>query len=204
MLTASNLIYIIPAIFISLAIHEAIHAFAAYSLGDNTAKYEGRLTLNPLKHVDLYTSIVLPIITILIFGFPVLIAKPVPFDPDKVRFGEFGAAIVGVSGPISNFILAALAGLIIDFTSLPVIVSNFLLTFIEINVFMFIINMIPVPPLDGSRLLYAFAPQSLQSIMRRFESSGYLAIFVIIILIFYFFTGSIDYCANHVLNFLVR
>jgi len=203
MFTTADLIYAIPAIFISLAIHEAMHAFTAHALGDNTAQQEGRLTLNPLKHTDLYTTIILPIVTIVLFGFPVLIAKPVPFDPSRVKFGEYGAALVGVAGPLSNIILAAIAAALLHIFIFPVDAIKFLLVFIEINVWFFVINMIPIPPLDGSRLLYAFAPEGLQKIMMKIESFGYLMIIAILFLVIHFIYGPIYYCYQHLLNLLV-
>jgi Zn-dependent protease len=202
MFNASDLIYVVPAIFISLAFHEAMHAFAAHALGDDTAKIEGRLTLNPLKHVDLYTTIILPIITILIAHFPILIAKPVPFNPQRVKFGEFGAAIVGIAGPISNLLLSIIAAVFLHIFNLPSDVFKFLIVFTEINVWFFIFNMVPIPPLDGSRLLYSFAPEWLQEGMRRIESYGYYSFFLIFILVFYF-PGPLDYCFNHLMNILL-
>jgi Zn-dependent protease len=203
MFTASDLPYVIPAIFISLAIHEAMHAYAAHALGDETTKLEGRLTLNPLKHVDLYTTILLPIVTIVLFGFPVLIAKPVPFNPQRVKFGEYGAAMVGVAGPLSNLILAAIAAVLLHIFIFPIDLIKFLLIFTEINVWFFIFNMIPIPPLDGSRLLYAFSPEGLQKIMMRIESFGYLTILAIFILVVNFIYGPIYYCYQHLMNILV-
>jgi len=138
MFTAADLPYAIPTIFIGLAIHEAMHAFTAHALGDDTAKLEGRLTINPLKHVDLYTTILLPIVTLVFFGFPVLMAKPVPFNPLKVKFGEYGAALVAIAGPISNLILATIAALLLHIFVFPVDVVKGLLIFTEINVLYFI------------------------------------------------------------------
>ena len=92
-------IIVIASIIISMVIHEAMHGYVAYALGDNTAKEAGRLTLNPLKHIDIYTTILLPIVMILIFHVPFLAAKPVPFNPNRVKFREYGAALVGLAGP---------------------------------------------------------------------------------------------------------
>ncbi|HUC95865.1 MAG TPA: site-2 protease family protein [Candidatus Saccharimonadia bacterium] len=202
MFTVADLVYVIPTIFISLAIHEAMHAFTAHSLGDDTAKLAGRLTLNPLKHIDLFTTVVLPIITIFLFGFPILIAKPVPFNPYKVKYGEYGAALVGVAGPVTNLLLAALAAIFLRFISMPIDITKFLVIFTELNVLYFIINMIPIPPLDGSRLLYAFSPESIQKLLYKIESYGYLSIMLVFILVYYFY-GPIQYVAQHIINVLL-
>jgi Zn-dependent protease len=203
MFTISDLIYVIPALIISLGIHEATHAYTAHALGDNTALNAGRLTLNPLKHINLYATIILPVITIALFGFPMLIAKPVPFNPYKVKFGEYGAALVGISGPLINLVMAIITAIFLRFLTFPFDIEKFLLIFTELNVISFIINMIPIPPLDGSRLLYALAPRELQKIMNRIESFGYLAILAIFLLVFNFIYAPIDYCYVHLMNVLL-
>src|SRR6266702_2024817 len=93
------------SILVSMTLHEAMHAFASHWLGDDTAKIEGRLTFNPLSHIDPFTTVLLPLMLAAIGAPPFGAAKPVPFDPRRVRFGEFGAAIVGLAGPLTNFIL---------------------------------------------------------------------------------------------------
>jgi Zn-dependent protease len=186
-LSSLDIVIVIVSIIISLSIHEAIHGFAAHWLGDSTAKDLGRLTLNPLKHIDLYTTILLPIITIIFFHFPFLIAKPVPFNPNRVKWGEYGAAIVGVAGPLTNSALAVVSGLILRFTNIGAgtTISDILVIFTEINTALFVINMIPIPPLDGSRLLYAFAPEPLQDVMAKIEQTGFMSMIIIFIVIIY-------------------
>src|SRR3989344_4010287 len=97
-LALSDLGIIFVVILLSMAFHEAMHAFVAHWLGDTTAKDEGRLTLNPLKHIDVYTTILLPLFLILIRVPPFFVARPVPFNPDRVKYGEYGAAIMAVAG----------------------------------------------------------------------------------------------------------
>src|SRR5665213_494774 len=101
-LTGTDLVYILISMVISLSIHEAMHAYAAHALGDTTAEDRGRLSLNPLKHIDPFTTIALPIITLVLFKIPILAAKPVPFNPDRVKYGEFGAALAAAAGPLAN------------------------------------------------------------------------------------------------------
>src|SRR5882724_9937047 len=99
------------ALLLAMATHEAMHAFVAHWLGDDTAERAGRLTLNPLKHVDLLTTVLLPLLLILVHLPPIFIARPVPFNPDRVRFGDFGAALVAIAGPFTNLALAAIAAI---------------------------------------------------------------------------------------------
>lgn len=185
-LGTANLIILIVALLLSVGFHEATHAFASHWLGDTTASDLGRLTLNPLKHLDLYTSVLLPIVLILLGLPPFFAAKPVPFNPLRVRYGEYGAALIGVAGPLSNLCLAALGALILRLggTGLDINVSDALVIFAQINVALFVFNMIPFPPLDGSRLLYAFAPEPLQNFMRQIESLGFFGILAFMFLLF--------------------
>ncbi len=186
-LTALQIVAVIVSILISMGFHEAMHAFTSHWLGDSTAKEEGRLTLNPLKHVDLYTTILLPLVLILIHVPPIFIARPVPFNPDRVRFGEFGVALVGLSGPLTNLLLAIIGSILFRiFGSGSIFMSDSLLLFVDINILFFIFNLIPIPPLDGSRVLYAFAPEPLQKIMRQIESFGFISILVIFLLFMQF------------------
>src|SRR5664279_3980209 len=110
-LGSSNIIYILVSIIIALSIHEAMHAFTAHWLGDTTAQDMGRLSLNPLKHIDPLTTIALPIITLVVFHVPILAAKPVPFNPDRVKYDEFGSALVAAAGPFTNLVLAVIGAL---------------------------------------------------------------------------------------------
>ncbi len=165
-----------------------MHGFTAYWLGDTTAQDMGRLTLNPLKHIDFVTTVLLPIVLILTVGTPFFAAKPVPFNPDRVKYGEFGAALVGIAGPITNLILACIGGSIIRVSAANMSTSmlNDLALFTFVNIGFFVFNMIPFPPLDGSRLLYAFAPEPLQRVMRQIESYGFVAILIFVFVLFQF------------------
>lgn len=182
-LDARTLILVLIALVFSITIHEAMHAFTGHWLGDDTAEREGRISLNPLRHIDPFMTIFLPFITLLIFSTPLLAAKPVPFNPNRVRFEEFGAALVGVAGPLTNLLLAvASAGLLNLFGgSLGKLGVDALMVFAIINVALFVFNMIPIPPLDGSRLLYAFAPEPVQRFMASMEQLGIFIIFALVL-----------------------
>lgn len=171
---------------ISITVHEYAHGLMSNWLGDDTAKLSGRLTLNPLKHIDIFTTVLLPVVLV-VAGYPPFgAAKPVPFNPSRLKFAEFGTALVGLAGPASNLIAAVFGGIIMRLTG--TLNSSVWVTwwwlFIVINIGFFVFNLIPFPPLDGSRLLYAFAPEFLQNIMAKIEQFGLMAIVVFMFFIF--------------------
>lgn len=181
------ILIVIAVVFVSMTFHEVMHGYASYWLGDNTAKLHGRLTLNPLKHIDPFLTILLPI-TLAVAGLPVFGgAKPVPYNPNNVRWDEWGAALIALAGPVTNFLLAfVFFGLwVIAGTPSAGILSEILLTTVAVNLGFCIFNLIPFPPLDGSRVLYALAPDFAKRIMEALEGSGILIIFIILM-----FTGS--------------
>lgn len=179
---------VLVSVILSMTLHEAMHAFMGYWLGDDTAKVHGRLTFNPLKHIDPLTTVILPILLAAAGAPPFGAAKPVPFNPSRVRYGEFGAALVGVAGPLTNLILGfigfcivILGGLTLDLSSHNVF-ELFLDSFIMVNLSFFVFNMLPIPPLDGSRVLYAVAPLPVQRIMENMERYGLFIVFGIVLL----------------------
>ena len=202
--TISNLVVIIGSILVSLTLHEAMHAYAAHALGDTTARDEGRLTLNPLKHIDLLMTIALPVVLILAGLPPILIAKPVPFDPRSVRFGEYGSALVALAGPFTNLALAILASLLIRFAGVGSAITDILVIFMQINITFFVFNMIPFPPLDGSRLLYAVAPEPVQRVMYQIESAGLIVTVLIFLLLSPFILPVVGNVSEAIYTFLLR
>ena len=174
-------------ILVSMTIHEAMHAFMGYFLGDQTAKAEGRLSLNPIRHIDPFLSILLPLV-LLMLGAPVFGgAKPVPFNPHKVRFGEWGIALVAIVGPLTNLVLAftffgigVSLGFVDKFGFSPSLIGVTLQTFVFVNLGFFAFNMIPIPPLDGSRVLYALAPDFMRGFMRQVEQYGLVIIMALV------------------------
>lgn len=181
-----GLFAIIATVLVSITVHEAMHAFTAYWLGDDTAKLEGRMTLNPIKHIDPFLTIAMPVMLALA-GAPVLgAAKPVPFNPGRVKYEEFGAALVAIAGPLTNFVLATLGAAVLYLfggimAEVPIQAT---LTFIIVNLGFFVFNMIPFPPLDGSRVLYALAPEPVQRAMAAIESYGLIGFLVFFFLLF--------------------
>lgn len=178
-------IFTIALIIISVVIHEVSHGYAALWLGDKTALYAGRLTLNPLKHLDPIGSVVVPILTSLggfFFGW----AKPVPFNPYNLRNQRWGEALVAVAGPVSNIVIALVFGTIIRFASELGLSRSFVeisgyITVINLSLAIF--NLIPIPPLDGSKILFSLFPHALWQHRRTLEQ---YSLFLIVIFILFF------------------
>jgi Zn-dependent protease len=184
--TTMALVIALPVLFASMTIHELMHAVAADWLGDPTAKLMGRITLNPIKHIDPVLTLLLPLLLIL-GGSPIVFgaAKPVQVNFSSLKYDEFGGAIVGMIGPLTNLAIAIVAAFIFNVADPTSEVLYKVLGFtIMINIGFFVFNSIPWPPLDGSRLLYAFAPRPLQKVMEQIESFG-IAGLIIFILLFY-------------------
>jgi Zn-dependent protease len=180
---------IIGVILVSMTFHEVMHGFVSYWLGDDTAKLQGRLTLNPLKHIDPFLTLLMPLL-LAIAGLPIFGgAKPVPFNPDRVRGDEWGVAAVAVAGPLTNLFIAfilfgigTVAGYNmaqLSYGSLPEMILAY---GVFINLGFFVFNLIPLPPLDGSRVLYALAPEFVRRGMEFIEQYGLLFVFGIVLL----------------------
>lgn len=174
---------VIIVILLSMTLHEAMHAFVGYWLGDDTAKLEGRLTLNPIKHIDPFLTLLLPIM-LAIVGAPIFGgAKPVPFNPNRVRYDEWGAALVAVAGPFTNLLIAFVVFGVYVLAGAPQtgFFASTAMIAVSVNLGFFIFNMIPIPPLDGSRVLYALAPEFARRGMEAIERYGIMLIFIIVI-----------------------
>lgn len=174
----------IAVLIFSVVVHEVSHGYAALKLGDPTAKYAGRLTLNPMKHLDLWGSFLVPLfLTLANAGFIFGWAKPVPYNPYNLKDQKYGPAMVGVAGPLSNLALAIISGVLLRVLLVTGMTDGFLFTTFSlmflINIALMVFNLFPIPPLDGSKLLFAFLPIS-EYTKHTLEKNG-LVIFVVFI-----------------------
>lgn len=181
-----NLIIVFTIIIISTVLHEVAHGYAAYFQGDTTAKDEGRLSLNPLVHLDLFTSVILPVLLYLTGGVVLGAAKPVPVDRRNLRNGEGSMTIVALAGPMMNLLIAFVMFMIGHFTGFlddrGVIGFIFGQTII-MNLGFMAFNLIPIPPLDGSRVLYYFLSDRLRDVMDFIEMRmGILFVYLFLVI----------------------
>ncbi|MEO0143599.1 MAG: site-2 protease family protein [candidate division WOR-3 bacterium] len=183
-------LYYLPAIIIGITFHEYAHALAADKLGDYTARLEGRLTLNPIKHIDIIGFIAL---LILHFGW----AKPVPVNIYNLRNPSRDMIIIAFAGPLSNVIIAFICFLLLKFFQEPYIIKFLLASTLTINIFLFAFNLIPLPPLDGWRILSGFFPNLMFD--KRIETYG----FIMLLFVIFFLKGVIVSYLSFVSNLMI-
>lgn len=200
-----NFLYTLPVLFIAFPVHESAHALVAYALGDRTAKRQGRLTLNPLKHLDVMGTICLLLFR---FGW----AKPVPVNPNNFKNPRVGMALTSIAGPLSNLVMAFVSMLLLRFAIDPSItqggagvsaailnvLANLLWVSAQINVGLFIFNLIPVPPLDGSRVLMLFLSRGAEAMLYQYE--GVIQMVVMATLFLGFLSQPLTAAMQFVLN----
>ena len=198
-----SIVIVFGIIIFSMVLHEMSHAYVAYFLGDTTAKDEGRLSPNPFVHIDPYMSVLVPVVLYLMGGPIFGGAKPVPIDSRNLKGGAWGMALVAVAGPAMNFILALLAFLIGHSTGIIYEMSYFGLFFKEMvvaNLGFMVFNLIPIPPLDGSRILYAIAPDGVREVMEKME--GAIGIVLVMALVLLFGSYLSEFTANVINNII--
>lgn len=188
----------VVAMVVAITIHEFSHALAGTLLGDSTAKLQGRLTLNPLAHLDLWGTLLLLFVG---FGW----GKPVPFNPYNLKRPKLGSAIIAVAGPFSNLVMVILFSLVLKYIY-PLIglgesnaLFQFLYTLILINAILMAFNIIPVPPLDGSKVLFMVLPASMERVRIFLEKYGFFILIGLLLIagdlfsrFFYWIIGFID------------
>jgi Zn-dependent protease len=195
-----SIIFYFLIIIPSSIIHEYAHGWMAERLGDPTARYAGRLTVNPLAHIDLWGTIILPLM--LFFGtggrFMFAYAKPVPYNPYNLKNQRWGPVLVSIAGPLSNLLLALCFALVLRI--FPNSSVTFLLQIIVYaNILLMVFNLVPIPPLDGSKLLFAIIPDSMRSLRIALEKYG----FVVLIFFVLFLFDLISPIINLIFGFLV-
>jgi len=199
-------LFLIIILIFSIVIHEVSHGRVADFLGDPTARYAGRLNLNPLKHLDPIGSIILPIFLIITTGRGIGWAKPVPINPYNFRDQRYGSLKVAIAGPGSNLIVALFFGLLLRFFfAFPIFSPSLYSIFssiVSLNILLAIFNLIPIPPLDGSHILFTFFPYSMEKTKIFLSQFGF---FILIFLIFFFppFFKLLIYIVNGIFTIIV-
>lgn len=152
-----EIVAIVVGLALAVVLHEVAHGYAALYLGDPTAKYAGRLSLNPLAHIDWFGTVLLPLVLLLSrTGIMLAWAKPVPVNYYNLRYGKYGPALVALAGPATNLVLVVLFGLLVRFSPAESQLPMLFVIIAMVNATLMLFNLIPVPPLDGSKILYLF------------------------------------------------
>lgn len=173
----------VAALAIAISIHEAAHAWTANKLGDPTARLQGRISLNPVDHIDLIGTIILPMFLFLFAGFFFGWAKPTPINPWNFAHPRRDTALVSIAGPLSNFALAFVFGILFRFLAFNEVAATVLFFLVQLNITLAIFNLIPVPPLDGFKVVAGLLPKNLAHQWESLERYGF------VILLFFFFFG---------------
>lgn len=182
---ATNAVFYIAVLIMSVVIHEVSHGFMAEYFGDKTARFAGRLTLNPLKHLDLFGSVLLPVLLVLSHS-PFLLgwAKPVPYNPNNLSNEKWGTIAIASAGVLANILMAVVFGLIVRFTSSLLLPEGFYFivsVIVVVNLALALFNLIPIPPLDGSKILFSLLPASLGNAILLYEQYSLIILLVFIV-----------------------
>lgn len=197
-------------LFFSIVLHEIAHGYAAYLCGDSTAKDRGRLSLNPLKHIDPFGTIILPVILLLMSsgGFAFGYAKPVPINPYNFRKHDRDLLLTGAAGPATNIALAILGGILFRLLVHTGIVSSVVIAqsiyyLVIVNLVLAFFNLIPIPPLDGSRILQKFLSKRMRFYYHKLEPYGFFIVIAITWLLPGLFNAYIGWTVGPVASFLL-
>lgn len=176
-----SFIFSFGLLVIAMTVHEFAHGWVAYKAGDNTAKHSGRLTLNPLAHIDPVWTILVPLSLFLSSGgrFMFGAAKPVPINYWALRNPRRDIILIGASGPIANLIFAFLLSLLIRFAPLTALIHSVFLNLFLINVVLGVFNLMPIPPLDGSRIIMGLLPRELSRLYSSIESYAFVILIIL-------------------------
>ena len=187
------------ASLISITLHECAHGYTAYMLGDPTAKNSGRLTLNPIKHID-------PVGLIMLILLKIGYAKPVPVNPYYFKDRKKGMRLVGLAGPLTNLILAILAGKVVKILvtggiysyNAKYYIAMFLLLFTQLNIGYAVFNLLPFPPLDGSKIFVSFLPDKWEAVFYKYQNYFYFVVFAL------YFIGALDKIIDPVIDYIYQ
>jgi len=169
-----QIVYLLIALAVCITVHEAAHAWVAYKLGDPTAKMAGRVSLNPLHHLDILGTIM---IFVAHFGW----GKPVPFNFHNLKHPRRDAALIAIAGPTSNLLTAFLIAILVKYVHMPLFLGNTLQAIYSLSIILLLFNLIPIAPLDGSKLLALLIPRSREDWYQRFLSQGPMILIILII-----------------------
>lgn len=196
------IVFNLAVLMFSIVIHEVSHGLVAYKLGDPTAKQLGRLSMNPIKHLDFTGSFLVPLISYLFGGFVFGWAKPVPYNPYNLRNQKWGPAMVAAAGPASNLIVALVFGFGLRFAGALPINAGIAMSLISyINLMLFVFNLMPIPPLDGSKILAPFLPYKYENWLLNLERYGLFLVFFFIIFLFPFVARIIPILFSLIIGF---
>ena len=192
-MNAIDAIFYVAILIMSVVIHEVSHGYMAEYFGDDTARRSGRLTLNPIKHLDIFGSVILPILLYISAGFAFGWAKPVPYNPNNLRDRKWGTIAVAAAGVLANFFIAIIFGLLIRFAPSfgmphynPILTHPFYaitINIVIVNIALALFNLVPIPPLDGSKILFNLLPRSLYQITEFLER--YSLMFLVVFIFFF-------------------
>lgn len=202
-----DIVFFIVILLFSVILHEIAHGYVALSLGDSTAKNAGRLTLNPIPHIDPMGSLLVPFL-LTVFQSPFLFgwAKPVPVNPFNLRDQKYGSAKVSIAGPLANLGIAIVFGLLLRFLGGPIAESfpSLLPLFfgiVQLNLILAVFNLMPIPPLDGSHILFDFLPKSLYGVQKFLTQYGIFVLFFFVFFLFRFLEKPLEWLFRFIVGF---